>query len=166
MILGTRISKHPWLFFTLSISPSLILTGVLVYLAIFAGRTDMGASVIPDWAWYVALGCLPVLAFVVGLFLAYLLSYFFMNKKWQGYLRVFVVVWNLVFSFLSFFVFAMGLGDAPAPASWPEFISRVNGVLLIGFPEAIFISLIVCAVLSAVSGALLKTLMPGSNSKE
>jgi hypothetical protein len=53
--------------------------------------------------------------------------------------------WVVVFGYLSFFTFAMGLGAPPAPTSLEQFVGRFE-MVLIQFPIAIAISLAVCAL--------------------
>jgi hypothetical protein len=104
-----------------------------------------------------------VLAAIVGFVLAYCLS---VLLQWQAWLAIrqltsvytifFVLAWNVVFGFLSFFVFAMGFGDGPAPTSIDELWQRLVGILLHGVPLATLISLVVCSGATAVVAGVLE----------
>ncbi len=168
MQLGKDISTRNWLFAGLSALPSCILIAVLVYFSVFGHRTAPTTSVIPDWAWYMALSSLPIQAAAVGFVLAYCLSILLAGRtrlatsRWvHVYVSFFVVAWNLIFSFLSFFVFVMGFGDGPVVTSKEQFSRLFIGIVTVGFPEAILISLILCSIATAIVVAVLEAIVPG-----
>jgi hypothetical protein len=167
MKLGKYTSANPWLFIGLSASPCLILFVVLACLFAFGKHTAAPTSEIPDWVWCAAFSCLPLFAGIVGFALAYYLSDLFERQHWLAvrpltniYIAVFALAWNVVFGFLSFFVFVMGFGDGPVVTTMKQFGQLFTGILTIGFPEAILISLVVCSLATAIVIVVLEAIVP------
>jgi hypothetical protein len=166
MKIAQSIKTYPWLFAGLSALPSCLLIAMFMWLIIFGKRVDIGQSAIPDWAWFAACASLPVFVSITGFTLAYCLSFLIERYSWlttshltRAYLFLFALIWNVVFGFLSFFVFAMGLGDAPVITSMEDFTPRFFGVLCYGYPEAVLISLLVCSVATAIVVAISEAAM-------
>lgn len=154
MKLINQIKVHPYLFTGMVGLPVIVQSSGLVIALLLSPKTGAATVVtdIPDYAYTAAFCFLLVLTAITGLIVSSVLCLVMEHWKRFGlsvYSAWFVIMWNIVFGYLSFFTFAMGLGALPAPTSMQKFLERF-GMVIIQFPIAIGISIVVCLVITAV----------------
>lgn len=139
-----------WMYVSLSLVPAVMLS--------FAAFSVLGKPTglltdggVPASYWYGAFACLPAQAAVVGAMLAWFLSFAFKSKPPKVSTAIFFsIAWNLVFGYLSFFVFMMGFFDGPGHLTVEQFKSLFCNIIFMGLPYTTLISLVVCTIATAV----------------
>ena len=139
----------------------LLIHATLAIVIVFATRVNGNSdNSIPAWAWHCAWLCLPVLSGLLGYALVRLLPQALSRlpqtanpEAAQAFSLCFIVAWNLVYGYLGFFTFAMGLYAEPKPIDLEQFLLRLASVLW-QYPLTIIISLVVCFGLTAVAVVL------------
>ncbi len=164
MYLVKQMKAFPWLFAGMAGLPFVLHSAALCMVAFTRNSQSGKASTadIPDYAYPVAFSCLPILSVIVGIFVASLLS--LLLERWllsetrrlrRVYAACFVVAWLIVYGYLGFFTFVMGLGALPAPSTMQQFVERV-GIVLLQFPISIVVSSTVCAIATAIVMSICK----------
>jgi hypothetical protein len=132
MKLTERIKQHPWLFGCVCGIPLIAHIGVLIWIATATNYSGPNTSEIPTYAWVLAFAILPVLSAIVSVAMTWFLAWCTGTAKYANtplarlYGFVFAVPWILLFGYLGFFAFAMGLGSPPAPTSMTQFFNRIS----------------------------------------
>lgn len=150
MKLTERIKQHPWLFGGVCGIPLIAHIGVLIWIATATNYSGPNTSEIPTYAWVLAFAILPVLSAIVSVAMTWFLFWCTGTAKYANtplarlYGFVFAVPWILLFGYLGFFAFAMGLGSPPAPTSMTQFFNRI-GLILVQFPIITLVLFAICA---------------------
>lgn len=131
-------------------------TIVSSFLAISSAGAPLNISAeIPKLHTYGAFACMPVCIAIVGIFLVPVAEALRRWRHWRpAYTTTFIVLWNMVFVYLSLFLFGMAFLCAPIRT-----VQNLDSTLvqtIVAFPNIVSISMIVCVAGTALVAMIWK----------